>query len=687
MGVKLKRALTLALCCLAAAALLSGATGALAMDSTTYTVTYSAVYNSQGMFVRIQDAYVPAGTYLEGVGLSAPEDMFLHEGKLYIADTGNGRIVVYELATGAVESFGEGVLSAPTGLWIDGDGGIYVADYGAEEVVIFGPDGRERQRIGRPRESYYGSSPYKPRKVAVNSFGTIFVVSEGTSEGILQFSAEGGFDGFFGANSTGGLTLIEWFQKIFYTDEQKDRMLLRTPPPIVSLDIAQDDLVFSVSQAGAQFDAIKRLNLAGTNTLSFSLFARPDYVDVAVTENGGYFAVTGNGYIDGYSSDGVFLYQFGARAMNSDRSGVMAVVSAVETDDDGNIYALDQERGLLQVWSPTDFADMVNLADSAYNEGSYEESLAAWDEVASMAPSTFMACVGKANALFQLRRYAEAAEYYKLRGMPEEYSDCFWEMRSEWMRQNIEWVLLAALALFALGVADHFARRRCDYHGRISRAVRDCKKRHPILRQLTTDAWYTVKHPIDGAYYIKQGDCGGAAAASALYAAAFAVSMVCRGLTSFVFGGGYWIGSSPLAVALIQAGPAALFLVGTYLISAINDGKATFRQMYVILGYSLTPFIVFWPWMTALSYLLTWTESFIYELLCGLILGYTGLMAFIAIRETNSYSIPKTITNVLLTLFFMAMTVIAAAVLFILWRELISFVLEVFEEVRYRAFT
>ena len=65
MGVKLKRALTLALCCLAAAALLSGATGALAMDSTTYTVTYSAVYNSQGMFVRIQDAYVPAGTYLE----------------------------------------------------------------------------------------------------------------------------------------------------------------------------------------------------------------------------------------------------------------------------------------------------------------------------------------------------------------------------------------------------------------------------------------------------------------------------------------------------------------------------------------------------------------------------------------------------------------------------------------------
>ena len=52
---------------------------------------------------------------------------------------------------------------------------------GVEEVVIFGPDRRELRRLGKPQESYYGSSPYKPKKVAVNDFGTIFVVSEGTS--------------------------------------------------------------------------------------------------------------------------------------------------------------------------------------------------------------------------------------------------------------------------------------------------------------------------------------------------------------------------------------------------------------------------------------------------------------------------------------------------------------------------
>lgn len=32
------------------------------------------------------------------------------------------------------------------------------------------------------------------------------------------------------------------------------------------------------------------------------------------------------------------------------------------------------------------------------------------------------------------------------------------------------------------------------------------------------------------------------------------------------------------------------------------------------------------------------------------------------------------------------MVIVAAAVLYILWRELVTFVLEVFEEVRYRVF-
>ena len=140
-----------------------------------------------------------------------------------------------------------------------------------------------------------------------------FVVSEGTSEGILQFNADRELQRLFGANTTGSLSLIELFKRYLYRGA-KGQDALRTPAPVISLDIAEDNMVFSVTQqADSQFDSIKRLNLAGANTFQFSNFGRPDYVDVSVSPSGSYYAVTGNGYIDEYSNDGMFLYQFGGR--------------------------------------------------------------------------------------------------------------------------------------------------------------------------------------------------------------------------------------------------------------------------------------------------------------------------------------------------------------------------------------
>ena len=59
---------------------------------------------------------------------------------------------------------------------------------------------------------------------------------------------------------------------------------------------------------------------------------------------------------------------------------------------------------------------------------------------------------------------------------------------------------------------------------------------------------------------------------------------------------------------------------------------------------------------------------------------------FISIKEAHVYNLRKTVANILLTLFFMVVAILAAIVLYILWRELLSFLSEVFEEVRYRVF-
>ena len=51
------------------------------------------------------------------------------------------------------------------------------------------------------------------------------------------------------------------------------------------------------------------------------------------------------------------------------------------------------------------------------------------------------------------------------------------------------------------------------------------------------------------------------------------------------------------------------------------------------------------------------------------------------------YNLRKTVANILLTLFFMVVAILAAIILYILWRELLSYLSQVFEEVRYRVFS
>ena len=115
--------------------------------------------------IATQDAYFPAGDYCSEAKLSSPEDLYYRDGVLYIADSGNGRIVTYTLATGALSFLGEDILVNPTGLAVAPDGRVFVADYGASEIVVLSADGAELLRIPRPQEIYYGNSPYKPRKI------------------------------------------------------------------------------------------------------------------------------------------------------------------------------------------------------------------------------------------------------------------------------------------------------------------------------------------------------------------------------------------------------------------------------------------------------------------------------------------------------------------------------------------
>ncbi len=128
-------------------------------------------------------------------------------GNLYVADTKNSRIEVYD-GSGtflrAIGAFGEGdgQLKEPCGVAIGPDGDVYVADTWNHRVARFGPDGQWKGAWRDPERGFFG-----PRSVAIAG-GSVYVADTGNKR-VVRFDGEGNVTGSWGGAGTGPGQFVE----------------------------------------------------------------------------------------------------------------------------------------------------------------------------------------------------------------------------------------------------------------------------------------------------------------------------------------------------------------------------------------------------------------------------------------------------------------------------------------------
>ncbi len=633
-----------------------------------------------GRLYLTQDAYVPVSEV--PLPLSGAEDMFITaEGDLYIADTGNGRILRLDSNWQIVATYGEGLLRKPNGLFVDPEGTMYIADAGNNSIVILDHDGTLATSFGRPNEALFGRrNEFLPRKIAVDTRQNLYIVSEGSTDGLVMMTRDGRFIGYFGANPA-TMSLKMLLQRLFLTREQLAQFIKNEAASPSNVAIDSEGMILTVTSGTARERSIRRFTVAGHNIFP-EIYGSTTFRDLHASPNGLVTAVDAEGRIYEYDRKGMLLFVFGAQDKGEQRLGLLRNPTAIERYQDC-IYVLDKDKNAIVVYRETRFARLVHDGVRLYVEGFYSEARPYFEEVLRYNGLFIMAYQAIADAYFKEGDYIRALTYYRYAEDRRGYSEAFWELRNVVLQQYLATGLLGLLGLLVAQGALKRLDRRYACFAPVRRGLAWLCR-----RKLVDDFLFLfrfIKHPADSFYYIKAKQRGSLAFALLIYLWVVIVRVLTPYLTGFIFNPYANPGEIRAENEVVYT---LLFLLlwnaANYLVSTISEGEGRVRDVVIGSAYALSPYAIFALPIALLSNVLSANEAFFYTFSMNLVWAWTGLMLFLMAKEIHNYSFGETVRNVLLTLFTMAMALLAGYILYVLASQFYDFISAIWREAQLR---
>ncbi|MBQ8613625.1 MAG: hypothetical protein IJ416_05365 [Ruminiclostridium sp.] len=452
---------------------------------------------SQNGFV-VED--VVSGVDMDITSLAEPNDLFVHDetGKFYIVDSKNNRIietdseftpentrVITELTYS--EAFPESestikktTFSYPKGIYVRTDKDdhtlIYVADSTNERVVAFNTDLEIEMEYVRPSSDVYDAQvTFNPDKVVVDSAFNVYVVIPSITQGTVQFSADGTFNGYYGANRVNATAevIAQQFWKLIYTREQIIAMRRNVSIEISNVDIDKEGFIYTVTESRtSDTDVLKKLNPAGTNiftNLGYDEYTYGDAAtryykgknyanaicDVEVDQDGNIYLLDfATGRVFQYTNECDLLFIFGGLGT---QKGTFTSVSAVESFN-SKVYVLDSRKNNITVFGQTEFGGIVQNAIYLFNEGLYDEAKGPWEEVLRRDSNYWLAYIGLGNAYLNQGDYETALDYF-YRNSRAGYNRAFKSFRIEFIRANFTWMMIAIIGIIVLLIVLSYVKK------------------------------------------------------------------------------------------------------------------------------------------------------------------------------------------------------------------------------------
>ena len=705
----------------------------LLMVASSLVVTSSAgsayqtyTYDKDGQALYSPDAY----TAIKAVNavdmgletpLANPGDMVTDLSQnIYIADTGNNRIVVldrYYKLKFTISEFDndQGVpdsLAAPQGVFVSEpnekyDRLIWVCDTGSNRIVVFDENGEFIRIIEEPESQLFDdNSVYKPVAIAVDSYNRLYVVSSTTYQGVIVMTDAGEFTGFIGAQAV-SLSAWDIIWRRFQTDAQREasetvvstefnNVAINREKNLVyattsTIDDADVEASIRGNDKSGKYSPVKLLNANGTEIMrrngfhipageiDFSTRSTDDItgvstiIDVAVgPENTWSLIDEKRNRIYTYDFDGNLLFAFGD---NGTMLGNLGSIEAVAYQDT-NLMVLDKTNNNITVFQRTEYGDILLQAIAAESTQDYDLAIDLWTDVLKRNSNFDSAYVGIGQAMYRNKDYANSLTYFESAYDTTNWSNSYKEIRKEWMSTYFI-VLLLIIVVVIVGVVLFFRTM-----AKINKKVAVSGKKRTFWQEVAY-GFHVIFHPFDGFWDLKHEKRGSVRASVffiVLAIATFYYQAIGQGYLMNPYGGYASIWGQVLGVLV----PLFLFVLANWCLTTLFEGEGSFKDIFIACSYSLVPLPLLIIPATIYSNFCVTTETQIVSFIGTLAFIWLGILIFFGTMVTHDYSMGKNVITVLGTIVAMVFIMFIAVLFTTLVGKIVSLITNLVTEIQYR---
>lgn len=617
-------------------------------------------------------------------------------GNIYILDASSSIVILnneYKVIGGFGAVDGTEMYDDADSIYVHSDGTVYICVADDGRIIHCTDSGKLLGIIT------LGNSPlipegfeFRPTHIAIDSHGSVYVVSDGSYYGALLYDSDLNLIGFYGSNTveaTAGSVISNILNRIFPNNTKKGNTARKLPYCFNDLFIDSEDFVYTCNGYTEKYSRsgqIRKLspgsgsNIYGSEeknfvdeaineTYSDGAMQKQNLMSIKVDDNGFVYALeSAFGRVFMYDEDGRIITAFGGGMGHGTQVGNFSFVSGMAIINNGEtVVVSDGEKNTLTVFKITDFGKKVKKAISITKAGEYERSEVLWNEILIQDNNFQPAYGGMAKVYLERRDYKNAAEYAEKGLDRKTYAVAFEYIRSEFINKYFA-LIFVGLIIILFGI--------------ITLTIIFSKKKVQIIRNYNIREMFSASfHPALVFTDLKEKG-GGSVLLCILSMAVFYIVSVSQTLSGgFLFTAYDVTKFNSLWVLLQSVGFIVLWIISNWLVSTLFGGKGRLKEISVVTCYSLWPLIFEKFIYIILTNVLLPEEAGFLSILDIAAMGYFVFLNIIGLINIHDFSFSRFVGTSILSFAGVAAILFLGIIIIMLVQQFGGFIVTLFSEI------